>query len=54
MEKAFKMKLKAFSTIFKELSLKLIKIIFGEGENPIFKVIKTISFSNLTDGKNSL
>ena len=54
MEKAFKMKLKAFFTIFKELSLKQIKIIFGAGESPIFKVIKTISFSNLTDGKISL
>ena len=31
MEKAFKMKLKAFFTIFKELSLKQIKIIFGAG-----------------------
>ena len=54
MEKAFKIKLKAFFTIFKELSLKQIKIVFGGGESPIFKVIKIISFFNLTDGTNSL
>ena len=54
MERAFKMKLKAFFTIFKELSLKQTKIVFGGGESPIFKVIKIISFFNLTDGTNSL